>query len=437
MAFSWRELALFTTGRWLRAPAGSLSVCGVSTDSRSIGPGQAFLALRGAHFDGHNFISTAIEREASVIIAETGVPEDSGTPWLLVEDSLRAYQDLASFHRMLWPSLPLVGITGSSGKTSSKEIIACILCAQFGNVLATVANTNNLIGVPQNVLRLADHDAAVIELGSNAPGEIATLAHVACPSIAVITSIGPVHLEGLGSVEGVAREKASICEGLPANGLAIVPEAWRHAISAANIVTIGADYKVVDYQARGLDGAHFCVLRKGERLAIDWPVVGLHQAQNAAAAVAVADHLGIAPDTVSAALAEFALPGMRMARQEVDGVSWINDAYNANPDSMGAFIDCLVGQSNLILVLGDMLELGSGEASLHLDTLCYAQQTLPNARLLPIGLRMVAAAAELGIPAAPDLDAARELLTPQSGDSVALKASRGMALERLIPGTAK
>jgi UDP-N-acetylmuramoyl-tripeptide--D-alanyl-D-alanine ligase len=432
MAFSWRELALFTTGRWLRPPPATDATCAVSTDSRSIGPGQAFLALRGEHFDGHDFIPSAIASGASAIIAETDAPADSATPWLQVEDCLRAYQDLAAFHRMRWPELPLIGITGSSGKTSSKEIIAAILRAEFATVLATAANTNNLIGVPQNLLRLDGHEAAVIELGTNAPGEIATLTHIAAPAVAIITSIGPVHLEGLGSVEGVAREKASICEGLPANGLAIIPEAWRHAISAPQVVTVGGDYQVVDYQSDGLERARFCVVRKGERLLIDWPVAGLHQARNVAAAVAVADHLDIAADKVATALAEFELPGMRMAREEIDGVTWINDAYNANPDSMRALIDCLVGHSKLILVLGDMLELGLDEASLHLETLRYARRTLPEARLLPVGPRMAAAAADLGLPAAPDLDAARELLTPQPGDSVALKASRGMALERLM-----
>ena len=432
MAFSWRELALFTTGWWLRRHPATDASCIVNTDSRSIGPGQVFLALRGERFDGHDFIPRAIDAGASAIIAETDAPADCSTPWLQVEDCLRAYQDLGAFHRMRWPDMPLVGITGSSGKTSSKEIVAAILRAEFAKVLATAANTNNLIGVPQNLLRLDDHHAAVIEMGTNAPGEIATLTHIAAPSVAIITSIGPVHLEGLGSVEGVAREKASICEGLAANGLAIVPEAWRHAVSAPKVVTIGGDYQVVDYQARGLEGSSFGVLRGGECLTIDWPVAGLHQAHNAAAAIAVADHLGIAPGTVAGALAEFALPGMRMARQEIDGVSWINDAYNANPDSMHALIDCLIGQPRLILVLGDMLELGPDEASLHLDTLRYAQETLPEARLLAVGPRMTAAAAKLGITAAPDLDAARELLTPQAGDSVALKASRGMALEKLI-----
>ncbi|MFT5128984.1 MAG: UDP-N-acetylmuramoyl-tripeptide--D-alanyl-D-alanine ligase [Rhodothermales bacterium] len=435
MAFSQRELALFTTGRWLRAPSDALQVCEVSTDSRSIGPGHAFLALRGERFDGHDFISTALERGASVIIAETPPIADSTTAWLLVEDCLRAYQDLAAFHRMRWPSLPLIGITGSSGKTSSKEIIACILRAKFANVLATAANTNNLIGVPQNLLRLSDHDAAVIELGTNAPGEIATLAHIAFPSIAVITSIGPVHLEGLGDVEGVAREKASICEGLPANGLAIVPEGWKAAVSAAHVLTIGGDYQVTDYVARGLEGASFSVVRNGKSLHINWLVPGEHQASNAAAAVAVADQLGIPDATIAAALAEFALPGMRMAQQEIAGVNWINDAYNANPDSIRALIDCLLGQDNLILVLGDMLELGPNEASHHVAVLRYAQEKLPDARILPVGPRMAAAAASLDIPASPDLDAARALLTPHPGDSVALKASRGMALERLIPGS--
>jgi UDP-N-acetylmuramoyl-tripeptide--D-alanyl-D-alanine ligase len=433
MAFSWRELALFTTGRWLRKPDGTLCVDKVSTDSRSIGLGQAFLALRGEHFDGHDFIPTAIAADASVIIAETPAPPDCATPWLQVEDTLRAYQDLAAFHRMRWPRLPLIGITGSSGKTSSKEIIACILRAEFANVLATAANTNNLIGVPQNLLRLDDHDAVVIELGTNAPGEIATLTQIASPAIAVITSIGPVHLEGLGSVEGVAKEKASICNGLPSDGLAIVPEAWKHAVSAANVLTVGGDYQVADYQARGLTGASFCVVRKGKGLSISWSVPGAHQARNAAAAVAVADHLGIAEETIASALAEFALPGMRMARQEIAGVSWINDAYNANPDSMRALIDCLSDEPDLTLVLGDMLELGPNEASHHREVLRYAQEKLPAARLLPVGPRMAAVAADLGLTAAKDLDTARDMLTPQSGDSVALKASRGMALEGLIP----
>jgi UDP-N-acetylmuramoyl-tripeptide--D-alanyl-D-alanine ligase len=222
--FTWSEMTTITAGSWATEHAGTLpGVASVSTDTRKIGPGDMFLCLKGERFDGHDFAAGAVESGAAAVCCSEARQDimdaaaKSGAAVLVVDDTLTALQNLGRAHRRRFPDIPVIAITGSSGKTSTKEMTAGVLAAGLdGEVLATIGNTNNLIGVPQNLLRLTgDHVAAVLELGTNAPGEIGTLVRAVEPTCAVLTSVGAGHLEGLGTIDGVAAEKSDIFSSRP------------------------------------------------------------------------------------------------------------------------------------------------------------------------------------------------------------------------------
>ena len=438
--FTWDELEQATGGVWVHVPDGGNGVSGVSTDSRIRQDGGLFVALRGENFDGHEFCAKAVAEGATAVCVDRG--GGWGVPALQVADTLVAYQALAAFHRQRC-GVRTVGITGSSGKTSTKEMMAAVL-RTAGPVLATEGNTNNHVGVPQNVLRLQGDEAfAVLEMGTSGPGEIEPLSRVAAPAVAIITNIGPVHLERLGSVAGVAKEKATIAAGLEENGALVVPyaEAKNPAILAQGrrLVTFGteagADIRVQAYEEG--PPARFELVADGECATVAWNLAGPHQACNAAAVIAAALSLGLDLQESAAALAEVQIPGMRMQETVVAGVRWLNDAYNANPDSMTALLRTVRAPSGgrLVLVLGDMLELGPEEVSYHEQVLKLAKE-LPDAVLVPVGSRMCEAAQSLGINGFADIAAARKgLAQVRDGDLVVLKASRGMRLEGLVPAS--
>ncbi len=466
--FTWNELAAATSGSWWPETkpdlTSSAGVDGISTDTRSMPPGHMFLALKGVNFDGHGFIKDAIASHAAGLVinhlpeAVAGLIGEHRIPVLIVSDTLRAYQQLAACHRRRFSTLPLVAVTGSSGKTSTKEIIGAILREHFaGAVLITENNTNNQIGVPHNLLRLRhDHQAAILELGTNAPGEIKILTDITQPAIAVLTNVGPVHLQGLGSREGVVSEKSAIFSTLSeTGGCAVVPfYLSRHpriiaALKDVRCITFGseADADVqITYGAGSFAGSTFRLRLKGhaddKQPVIQWPLTGAHMAVNAGAGIAVAQALGIALPTVTRALSSCSLPKMRMQIKNVAGSTWINDAYNANPDSMKAFIDWLAATADchshgrqLYLILGDMLELGDEENSYHASILNAARAALPGAMLLPVGERMLRAGMKIGIGGFRNITELKSLLTDmiKPNDVVALKGSRGMALETLMP----
>lgn len=447
MLFSFAELAGYTGGEWIVAP-GEGGVDRISTDSRTIGAGDLFLALAGENFDGHDYIAKAVDAGAVALIVSK--PVDTSVPALLVADTLTAYQQLAKSHRLRFEDLFVVGITGSCGKTSSKEIISSVLRAHFGAdaVLTTEGNTNNQIGVPQNLLRLtAEHKAAVLEMGTNMHGEIGILTRLVMPNVAVITNVGPVHLEGLGDLDGVAREKSSIFQGLQTDGLAILStELAANPIVQPNlpqnVTTVGFDAAAtvrIEYLGGDLTSARFrATTDAGRDLDVSWSLRGRHMAANAAAAIAIADHLGIDDATVLAGLQSCQVPGMRMAISEIGGVTWINDAYNANPESMKALINWLADapapDGKLVLVLGDMLELGPTAPALHKEVLTHAKEVLPNAVVYAFGPIMTSVATT-PVQAFDDMDALQHAVTGTlaAGDCIALKGSRGMRLERLLP----
>ncbi len=466
--FSGEELIQAACGEWLngKMPEKPLAVY---TDSRVEGRNSMFLALTGEKFDGHDFLSKAIENgaEALCISAEKKIPADCPVPVLMVNDTLEAYQKIANFHRRRFPELRMAAVTGSVGKTSVKEMLRAIFTAAAGyesKVLYTVGNTNNQVGVPQNLLRLTpEHTYAVIEMGTNSPGEIEPLSRCAEPQTAVVNSIAPCHLELLGSLEGIAEEKAKIWTGMRTgvtlpktariSGVAVFPhECPGNVILASQSMpfralrfgtTPEADVRG-EYISGDLNGSTIrLTFPDGRSTVIEWAMTGEHQACNGAAAAATALALGIAPEVITAGLKNTSLPGMRMARSEKDGVIYINDAYNANPQSMAAALKMLSGSfpngKGLIAVLGDMLELGNFEEAGHRETLETALRLLPESRIAAVGKRMSKAAEAIGSPAnvycCENAEKAGDLLKKIAlpGNTVFLKGSRGMALEKALP----
>ncbi|OGV59001.1 MAG: hypothetical protein A2X49_15020 [Lentisphaerae bacterium GWF2_52_8] len=447
-------------GRWIRnaAPKDKV-ISSITSDSRRPCPGALFLALPGEKFDGHAFLADAIKQGAEVLcVVEEKLPKDLNIPEnvsvLAVNETVAAYQSLANFHRHRFPSLPVAAVTGSSGKTSTKEMLRAIFAAAYGAeaVCATEGNTNNHVGVPQNLLRLTpEHKACIIEMGSNHHGEIAPLSRCAEPDAALITCIGRCHLEHFGDLDGVAREKSSIFSFLKPGGTAVIPKdcpqrkILEDAAKGKKILYFGntpdCDVQSI-YSGGHLHGSSFELhWKNGPSHKISWRLTGAHQALNAAGAACAAGALGVSPEKIAAGLAECSLPGMRMRVSEKGGITWINDAYNANPDSMAACLAWLsefAHPEKLILVLGDMLEIGSTAAQSHTETLQKAAKLIPGARIVAVGPMMLAAADSLsGLTAAKCGSSAEAAPLVQAlarpGDMVFLKASRGTKLEVVEP----
>jgi UDP-N-acetylmuramoyl-tripeptide--D-alanyl-D-alanine ligase len=460
--FSFQEIAEF--GKLVNCPVPEKhGFESVSTDSRQDCSGSIFIPLSGETFDGHRFIPDAITRGATGIVVDSAHAELTGTgelrnlPVLVVDDTLAFYQSLANRYRNRFPDLKLVGITGSSGKTSCKEILRALLQHSFGHdaVLATEANTNNQVGVPQNLLRLRpEHRAAVIEMGTNHPGEIEPLSKTAEPNAAILTTVGASHLEFFGTRDAVAREKACIFKGLKPGAAAILPAdseflgQLRAATKKFRQITFGtdesADWQVV-YRGGRLDGSRFILRSRaiGFEAEIVWSLCGRHQATNAAAAAAAAFALGADPAAFPEALWSCVLPGMRMKVEKMGDIALVNDAYNANPDSMRAALEWLsefAPPPETLLVLGDMLELGDVSPVLHAEILDIARNRFSGSSIFTVGPRMAEAVAALS-PGSANLRAfasseeAGDFLKNNVGNKtkyILFKGSRGMRLETAI-----
>ena len=455
MLFRFDEIREAVGGTFLNTPRGD-GVESVTTDSRTAAPQSLFIAISGEKFDGHDFLETAMNKGAALLCIERKklAKLPPGAPAVVVDSTIKAYQDLARFHRLRLP-VKAVALTGSSGKTSTKEMLRAIFCRAYGaeHVLATEGNTNNQIGVPQNLLRLnADHKVCIIECGTNHHGEIEPLSRTIRPDAALIVSIGRCHLENLGSLEGVAAEKSELFRHLAPDGTAVLP---LNSAGAGTMTRAAGNHPVLYYGSgdnsameafyRGgsISGSSFDLLnhRTGERVTVNWRLSGEHQARNAAGAAAIATVFGIPMNVIAEGLSACVLPGMRMKITEHDGATWLNDAYNANPDSMRATLDWLgefAVPENLVLVLGDMREVGSSSQTVHRETLAKAKTDFPGARIIAVGAEMTRAAQSLNDPRIqtyPDsrtaADPVRQMIRP--GDLVFLKASRGTRLELVEP----
>jgi UDP-N-acetylmuramoyl-tripeptide--D-alanyl-D-alanine ligase len=447
------------TGGIIRQGSLTARYVGLSTDSRTAQAGQVFLPLPGERFDGHDFIPAALRRGVGAVVAglvryhrnDLALPADTGL--VLVPDTLRALGDLAHFWRRRFPG-PVVAITGSCGKTTTKEMIAHVLGSRY-RVLKNELNLNNLIGLPQTLLELSpEHEVAVVECGMNRFGEIRRLAQIAQPDLAVVTNVYPAHLEGVGSLAGVAQAKSEIIEGLKRGGTLIYnyddPQ-LRRALGGytGRALRFGydpqAEVRVLAATPVGLWGQQLTVAHGKHTWTLELPLPGPHQVYNALAATAVGLTLGLTPIEMTRALADFRSLEKRSQLEVHDsGLVVYNDCYNANPGSMAMALRTLAAlprQGRLLAALGDMLELGAATPQAHRELGALAAQL--GVDLLVICGRyrefIREGAAAGGIPAdrlfavASQADGARIIREfSRPGDVLLVKGSRGARMEKLL-----
>ena len=447
------DIAAALGGRWLAPPPDDAAlVTGASIDTRTLEAGQAFFAFKGEVVDGRDYISRAREMGAPVAFVDE-TPGAQCPPGVLLVDDLRAaLAQLASEDRAARPDLRVVGVTGTNGKTTTTRLIESVLATRLRG-RSSPKSFNNDLGLPLTILNSREDDQFVVcEMGTSSPGEIAALAEIARPDIAVITSIGRGHLEGLGSLAGVAREKASIVDGLTPGGVAIVtddsPEldgvlAARAGVTIERVgESAGARWSIGSIRS-GSDGVRFELGSVGE---LACPIPGVHNASNAAIAAAVGVQIGISPDDIRRGLSGAAAPDMRLSVESIAApggpITLINDAYNANPDSVRAALRTLAtfepgAGGRLVAVLGDMLEIGPDSDIEHQTLLEAAPPSID--LIVALGEAMsdavnqaldgTAQGEALGEATDEAITRAAALVRP--GDVVLLKASRAIRLERM------
>jgi len=420
---------------------------GYSIDSRTLVPGELFFAVTGERLDGHEFVEPALAAGALAAVVQREQAARYGEQHRLlgVVDPLAALQRLGTAVRRLWGK-KLIAVTGSTGKTTTKEAIAQVLHTHF-RVLRSEGNLNNHFGLPLQLLRLEpEHEIAVIEIGMNHAGEIRALAEIAHHDVAVVTNVGPVHLEFFDSIAAIARAKYELIETLHAGGTAVLNADDQYVSQFGRdfhgkVVTFGierpADVRAENVGQRGLEGAAFDLLAGGCRQSVSLPLLGLHNVYNALAAATVGLEMGITPSEAATALAALVPQDKRGQLTEVAGATVVNDCYNSNPKALEAMVTSFahLPARRRIVVAGEMLELGATGEELH--RLCGAAIAKNGIDVL-LGVRgqarhMVEAARAAGM-------AAEFVETPQQagewlarevrpGDAVLLKASRGVKLE--------
>jgi len=423
-------------------PHGATKLTRISTDTRHVGPGDAFLALKGETFDAHDFLAEAVKKGATALIVHDATRAAGlNVPVYETSDTLKALGALARYRRRAWGK-PVVGVVGTNGKTSTKELLRAALGGTM-RVHATVGNYNNLVGVPLTLFALPDDaDIAVIEMGTNQPGEVAALRAIVEPDVVVVTSVAEEHLEGLGDLEGVLREEVSACDGV---GLAVVPASQPEIAVAAltraqRVLSAGLDSGDLRPDAWGVesDGRGWVEL-EGVRVLV--PLRGVHNLRNAMLALAVAREAGVPVQAAAQSIAVMPAPPMRVNFELVGAATIINDAYNSNPGSARVALQLLehagVGRQR-VAVLGTMLELGAQADQLHDDV---ARGALASPIEIVVGVGAYADALARIAPGDPRVasgtdpesawNAVRSRLAPDA--VILLKGSRGVRLERLIP----
>jgi UDP-N-acetylmuramoyl-tripeptide--D-alanyl-D-alanine ligase len=416
----------------------------VGTDTRSLSPGSLFVAIRGERFDGNDYVAVAAEKGAAGAMVSR--LQRLPLPQIEVDDTRRAFGAMARAWRRNF-EIPVVAVTGSAGKTTVKELIGAIL-GIGRKVCVTEGNLNNDIGVPLSLMRLdASDEAMVVELGANHAGEIAGLGRLVEPSVAVITNAGAAHLEGFGSLAGVAAAKGELIDCLPDDGVAVLNAddaffgEWRQRAGRRPVSSFGiaasADYRLIGEVDLREDGQRFTVgMPDGERIDIRLPLLGRANVANALAAIAAASAAGATREAISRGLfAVSAVKGRMQRRRGRAGATLIDDSYNANPSAARAALDFLSAcPGRRIFVLGNMLELGDEAAVLHREIGEYARGRCD--ALVAIGDLAAAAAEVFGndAGACADIEAAAELVREQLAPDVTvlIKASRSMGLERLV-----
>lgn len=448
-----------TVGQIYRAIGGrllqgddSVNLSRVCTDTRQIQKGDLFFALLGERFDAHNFIDRAVSGGAGALVVSRKVAAPEGVPVIQVRDTLVGLQELAAYNRRQF-SVPVVGVTGSSGKTTTKDMVAAVLETRF-KVLKTRGNFNNEIGLPLTLLDFSEqYDAAVVEMAMRGLGEIDSLCRLARPTCAIINNIGVAHLERLGSEENIARAKGEILDHISLQGFALLPGDSELAREQARrcygkVLYFGFDPSFDIYAEdirSGADGNRFTVVMGNSRCNIFLPLPGRHNVMNALAAAGTGLLLGLTPEEIEKGLAQVVLSGMRTEIINKTGLTIINDSYNANPDSAVAALQTLeelAGARRKVAVFGDMLELGAGAVAGHVRV---------GAAAVKHGVELLITVGELAkqiaegalqargknamkvFPCADKPEALnvlhRELC---AGDMVLVKGSRGMRMEEIV-----
>ncbi len=454
VCFDPEELASWCNGTWTRIPRAPLSA--VVHDSQKIIPGSLFVAIRGAHFDGHDFVGQAGKAGAAAALvrrARAGDLAGLGLPLLAVDDTALALRDLATGYRLKL-GLTVVGVTGSVGKTTVKEMIACLLESSM-TTARTKGNWNNEIGLPLSILAIPPGTkVGVLELGISHPGEMTPLCAIARPDWGVITTVGPVHLEFFDSVSAIADEKGTLLSCLPAGGTAVLSLDEPHfehlsRVSPGRVITVSlhpekkADYVLIR-EDRCSGECEVADRVDGGIHAFRLPAPGEHNRHNALLALAVARGLGVTWDALADAFTRYVAPAMRWERQEAGGLTFINDAYNANPVSMTAALktfDEMDVAGRKWLVLGDMLELGAGGVDAHraIGRIVAGGVWAGLVTVGELGSWISEGARAAGMPAArvnvcESVAQAVTVLKEKvvKGDALLIKASRGIRLETVI-----
>ncbi|WP_431309017.1 UDP-N-acetylmuramoyl-tripeptide--D-alanyl-D-alanine ligase [Halalkalibacter lacteus] len=446
-----KDIAVWVNGEAVGLGVSPVEVAGVSTDTRTIQEGNLYIPIVGENFNGHDFVRAAVENGASGVLWQKNQPNPpADIPLIYVEDTLFALQDLAKNYLASIP-VKVVGITGSNGKTTTKDMVTSVLATTY-KVQKTEGNYNNHIGLPLTILGLKeDTEMAVLEMGMSARGEIELLSTIAKPEAAIITNIGESHLQDLGSREGISEAKFEITAGLQENGTLVIhgdePLLTEKVVNIPfHVITFGSseanDYYPIEIQQKS-NGTYFTMNGKGEN-EFFIPVLGKHNINNALSAIAIAKQFGVSIPDIKKGLETIKITGMRTELiQGKDGVTIINDAYNASPTSMRAAIELLQDLKDYgkkIVVLGDMLELGDNEETFHYE-IGKGIDTGKINYVFTFGElgKKVAEGAKVNFSENQVLayDDKQALITKlkevvEEGDVVLVKGSRGMKLEEVV-----
>lgn len=442
-------IAEYANGR-IESGDASAVVHSISTDSRTIGAGELFVPLRGENFDGHEFVEQTAARGAMGALVDAKWKGTAPANFALVRvaDTLAGYQQIAARYRQSLP-LKVVTITGSNGKTSTKDFVASVLAKKF-RVNKTAGNLNNHVGLPRTILSAGEADeVAVWEIGMNHPGEIAPLAAIAAPDVAIITNIGVAHIEFMGTREAIAQEKGDLARAVHEHGTVILnaDDSFSASIAKtvrARVIMAGIEAGAVRAEdvRQAADGSEFTILEGAHRCRGQLPVPGLHMVENAMLAVAAGRVFGLSLEECADGLARTPLTKARLQMRDIDGVQFIDDSYNANPDSMKAALRTLGGletDGRRIAVLGEMGELGNASEQGHREVgECAGELQID--QLITIGdtaARIADAAEAAGLrsvvrAATPEEAAATLAQSATRGDLVLVKGSRTARTERVI-----
>ncbi len=443
MHLTLREIEEATGGKLVGADA---AVSSVTIDSREAASGALYVAICGDRFDGHDFCASAVENGASAVVCER-IP-NTEIPYVLVQSTRQALLDIAKLHRRYCENIKIVGLTGSVGKTTTKEMVYAVLSEKF-DTIKTEGNLNNEIGMPKTLFRLTDTtEAAVVEMGMSNFGEIERMTLVCRPNLAIITNIGVSHIEFLGSRDGILKAKTEILKGMPYGAPLILngddDKLWGYQNADFQQIYFAIENTQADILAKEIETANgetsFTVcFDGGNTQKVTIPTVGKHNVYDALAAFAAGLSLDIPPERIAAGLQNYAPAGMRQRIKTVAGVTVIEDCYNASPDSQKAALNVLASlpAQRKIAVLGDMLELGDYAESAHRTVGAYAAECKVDF-LFCYGeaSAWIADAAKKTVQTAHFTDkmalTEKLLNTVRAGDAVLFKASRGMALEEVI-----